>query len=98
MAASISTVGWENCSEVIWRVSWGFVGRGDLICEGERERPLAMWSELGRREWRFDARESFGSEAEGVVVVADDLAAAGISRTLSLRRVVCSVTDSRAGS
>lgn len=49
-AASCSTVGCENCSVVIWRVACGLVGFGDLIWDGESERPFGTSAELTRRE------------------------------------------------
>jgi len=88
------------CSRVIVRVSWGRLGRGDLIWEGERERPLGMCS-LVRREclWWLE-----GVEVEGAWDLDDREGAGGkpllegISRMLSLRPVVGSVVDSLAGS
>ena len=62
-----------------------------MIWEGDRERPLGMLAEA-RRECRFDAAGAGAAAAAGA-----DLAA-GMSRVLSLRPVVGSVTESRAGS
>jgi hypothetical protein len=92
-AASCSTVGWAKFSVVIWRVAWGFVGFGEMIWEGERERPFGMVEEEMRREWRL-ALAAAAASAERALPAP----ALGMSRVLSLRPVVGSVTDSRAGS
>jgi hypothetical protein len=71
------------------------LGRGHSIFEGESERPLGMCS-LVRRECLLLLLECFedGAGAEG----AEEDFAEGMSRMLSLRPVVGSVVDSRAGS
>lgn len=81
------------CSRVIVRVSWGRFGRGHSIFEGDNERPLGMCS-LVRRVcllWPWEREDSAGAGG------AEDFAC-GMSRMLSLRPVVGSVVDSRAGS
>lgn len=84
------------CSRAIVRVSWGRLGRGHLIWDGDKERPLGMCSLVRRvclwllwlELWDLDD----GAGAAGVALLE------GISRMLSLRPVVGSVVDSRAGS
>lgn len=80
-----------NFSWAMARVSWGFLGWGDLICEGESERPLGT-SVLVCRLWPEDV---FARDA-GLLEAAP--LGGGMSMILSLRPEVGSTTDSRAGS
>lgn len=74
-----------------------------MICEGDRARPLATEELLTRREWREEdedeeeEEEDFEVGAGGAAGLAAE-ADLGISRTFSLRPVVGSLMDSRAGS
>jgi len=83
------------CSRVIVRVSCGRLGRGHSIFEGESERPLGMCSLVRREclllEWPCDREDGAGAEGVGDFP-------GGMSKMLSLRPVVGSVVDSRAGS
>lgn len=70
-----------------WRVSCGRCGRGAAILSGERARPLGIDAVLTRREC-----DDLDDELD------DEDFLAGMSRMLSLRPVVGSVVNSRAGS
>lgn len=93
--ASCSTARPLYCSDDIMRVACGLVGRGDWICEGESERPLGTSEAVIRRLWPW----LLGARREDLTGgAAGGGRGDGMSRTLSLRPVVGSVVDSRAGS
>lgn len=78
----------RNCSLVMARVSWGLVGRGLLIWEGDRERPFAISAELRWRECFADA---------GTALLLET-GAGSMLRMFSIRPVVASLVDSSFGS
>lgn len=82
------------CSRVIVRVSCGRLGRGHLICEGDKERPLGICSLVRRVCLLLECDFEDGAGATAGPGDFPD----GMSRMLSLRPVVGSVVDSRAGS
>lgn len=86
LAASCSTVGPAKVSERRAALACGFWGFGDLIWDGLRERPF------GTSETRRAARAALSVAAAAAGLPE------GMSRTLSLRPVVGSTTESRAGS
>jgi hypothetical protein len=98
---SESRVDLSYCVLITWRVWCGRLGRGAMIWEGLRERPLGMEAVLMRREWRDDdddEEEECADEDEEEDDEEDDFDLPGMSRMFSLRPVVGSVVWSFAGS
>lgn len=87
--ASCSTALALNFSCAMARVSCGFLGCGDFICEGESERPLGT----PVLEWRLWPEEVLVGGPGFVAPLAG-----GMSMMFSLRPEVGSTTESRAGS
>lgn len=85
------------CSRAMVRVSWGRLGRGHLICEGDSERPLGMCSLVRRLCLLLLLLWCDLDDGAGAGAGADALAD-GMLRMFSLRPVVGSVVNSRAGS
>lgn len=89
-----SSVALSYCVAMTWRVWCGRSGLGEMIFEGDRERPLGIEAVLTRRESRFDLELDDRSCDED----EDEDFFPGMSRILSLRPVVGSVVWSLAGS
>lgn len=95
-ALSASMLGFMKRSCTTCRVACGLVGKGDWICDGERERPLGTWTEL-RRECPLDVEVEKRLDVRSLPV-SGWLLEKGMSRMFSFRPVVGSTTDSLAGS
>lgn len=92
LALKTSTVGFLKFSCAICRVAFGLPGVGEWILSVESGRPLGMLSEV-RRECEPEVELRFSASLLGSGAFAG-----GMSKTFSLRPVVGSATDSRAGS